>query len=77
MEQAPRMAGWEQKLDTTFGFFRDKVEGSKSTYTDEDWENGVTKTDEYKVQDSDGGEPSDGALDSSVFVTPLSRSSSV
>ena len=53
-----------QSVDTTFGFFRDAVEGSTSTDTDEYWENGVTKTDENKVQDSDGGETSGGALDS-------------
>ena len=53
-----------QRVDTAFGFLRDKVEGSTSTYTDEYWENGVTKTDENKVQDSNGGETSGGALDS-------------
>ena len=68
-------AGWEQKQGTagraprrgctqTFGFFRDKVEGSTSTDPDEYWEYGVTKTDEDKVQDIDGGETSGGALDS-------------
>ena len=53
-----------QRVDTTFGFFRDKVEGSTSTDMDEYWENGMTKTDDNKVQDSDGGETSGGALDS-------------
>ena len=53
-----------QRVDTTFGFFRDKMEGSTSTDTDKYWENGVTKTDENKVQDSDRGETSGGALDS-------------
>ena len=37
-----------QRVDTTFGFFRDKVEGSKSTDTDEYWEYGMPKTDEIK-----------------------------
>ena len=59
-------------MDTTFGFFRDKVEGSTSTDTDEYWEYGVTKTDEDKVQDIEGGEPSGGPLDSwpSIRIEP-------
>ena len=53
-----------QRVDTTFGFFRDEVQGSASTDTNEYWKNGMTKTDENKEQDSDGGETSGGALDS-------------
>ena len=50
-----------QRVDTTFGFLQDKVEKSTSTDTDEYWEYGVTRTDENKVQDIDGGETSGGA----------------
>ena len=42
-----------QSVDTTFGFFRDEVEGSTSTNTDEYWENSETKADKNKVQDLD------------------------
>ena len=42
-----------QSVDTTFGFFRDEVEGLASTNTNEYWENWETKTDDNKVQDRD------------------------
>ena len=78
MEQTPRMGaegGWEQKQGTAgrapllgwtqpFDFFRDKMEGSTGTDTDEHCDFGVMKTGENKTQDIYGGETSGGALDS-------------
>ena len=65
-EQKQGTAGWAPLRGWTqpFGFFRDKVEGSTYSDTDEFWEYGVTMTDEDKVQDIDGDETSGGALDS-------------
>ena len=53
-----------QSVATTFGFFRNEVEGSTSTDPDKYWVNWQTKTDENKVQDRDRGETSGGALGS-------------